>query len=81
MIPVAEVPVAKTLTTLTGKKDPSGNPAKLTSSPPAVSTFKSPPVATYNTQPLLPLPFSVDTLGMFKVSLGVTAAALLVCNF
>jgi len=76
---VAVVLVEKTLTTFTGKNPPSGNPVKITSSPPAVNTRRSPPVPTYKTQPLLPLPFWFEMLGMSTVSLKVTAAALPTC--
>jgi hypothetical protein len=77
----AVVFVVKTLTTLTGKNPPSGNPVNTTSSPPAVNTRRSPPMPTYNTHPLLPLPLESETLGISTVSLGVTIEALLACNF
>jgi hypothetical protein len=62
-------------------KLPFGTFWNVMSSPPAVRTRRIPPVPTYSTQPLLPVPFSVDTLGMSTVSLFVTTDALDACNF
>ena len=53
----ADVPVAHTLATCTGKNAPVLIPIKVTSSPATVVTFKFPAVPIYNTAPSCSPPY------------------------
>jgi hypothetical protein len=78
-MPVAEVVDANTLITWIGRTTPAGTALNVTSSPPAVKTLIIPPDPEYSTHGHVSVGY--PTYGMFTVSLVVTAAALLCCNF